>query len=95
MRTFQWEDDRSESERELVWADDNDQLVDVEHSSGYTGDAVFNVPASMYHSMMASVQRVSAGGRDRYEFRLPADLLRQFSREATVAEFQQLLESMV
>jgi hypothetical protein len=96
MHTFDWEDDRPHRELDDVKCPGDDQMIYVHHNGDYSGDAILNVPRDLYYALARSVVTSTnpVTHKERVEFKLPAKLLADFSRQATVREVIDVVENM-
>lgn len=96
MHTFEWEDDRSAKEINDIFCPDDDQRVYIHYNGDYSGDAILNIPAQVWMQMIQSTAELSAKQPyGRVEFKLPARMLADFSRSATVEEALSVIQNMI
>lgn len=95
MHTFDWEDDRPHKELDAIKCPDDDQMVYIHHNGDYSGDAIVNVPVTVWDQIIVSSEMSPSSGGQRVEFKLPAKLLADFSRNATVHEVIGVIEDMM
>lgn len=96
--TFEWEDDRSSKEICDVFAPDDDQRVYIHHNGDYSGDATIVMPSEMARQVLNSFRTTppyDGTNQGRTEIKLPARMLADFARQATVREAIGALEDML